>query len=45
MNPFGLVASGLRTDRKNAAGRKIAEEGMPERTVFFKRSGRLASST
>jgi len=32
---FGFVASGVRTEKKNATGRMIAADGMPERTKRF----------
>ena len=45
MSPFGTVALGDSTDRKKAAGPKIAAMGIEPRTSHFMTSERLASST
>ena len=45
MSPFGAVASGDSTERKKAAGTMIAAMGTEPRTIHFRKSERLASST
>src|SRR5665213_4412060 len=45
INPFGSVAEGDATERKNAVGIRIAAIGAPVRAIHFQKGGRIASST
>jgi len=45
MSPFGCVAEGDATDKKNAAGIKIAAIGAPVRASHFQKGESTASST
>src|SRR5215216_2617519 len=45
MKPLGFVALASKTEKKKAAGNKIAEAGMQLRTIAFNLSLKLASST
>jgi hypothetical protein len=45
IKPFGCFASGDTTDRKNAAGIKIAAIGAPVGAIHFQNGESTASST
>src|SRR5262245_60283669 len=45
IRPLGSFASGEATDRKNAAGIRIAAIGAPVRAIHFQNGERSASST
>jgi cobalt transporter subunit CbtB len=45
IRPFGRVAVGETTDRKNAAGIRFAAIGTPARAIYFQNGESIASST
>jgi hypothetical protein len=45
MSAFGSVASGVRMEKKNATGNRIAADGIDKRTNHLERYEREASST
>jgi hypothetical protein len=45
IKPFGCFAVGEATDRKNAAGIRIAAIGAPVRAIHFQKGDSAASST
>jgi hypothetical protein len=45
MKLLGFMASAFKTEKKNAAGKKIAAEGIKIFTIHFHPFERLASST
>jgi hypothetical protein len=45
IRPLGFVASAFKTEKKKAAGKKMAAAGMHDFTILFHNGERVASST